>query len=376
MRSKNYLLAAQMGLSLSLFLGTAQQSQAQVFWYHEPVYPTLTGTQLYDSVRLNYRATRVLTYSDARDTLYARIYKVGDSVECVYTGHKLYLPNNVNPRSYLGQSGGADGINAEHTYPQSMGAATGFPESDMNHLFPSRAAANTARSNNPFGEIADNQTDSWYIRNQVQANVPSSNIGGYSELLNNVKFEPRESHKGNVARAMMYFYTMYRAEATAANPNYFEPQREDLCRWHMQDPVDELEWNRAHLIARHQGGRRNPFILDCTLAKRMYCNTVILDNCSWLGVENMEAVGLSNLVAFPNPAENYTRILFDLDRPQEVKLSVLNSLGQEIAVLAQGNIQAGEHNYTWQTEAQPAGFYLYRLQIGAFVSTQKIIVVK
>jgi Endonuclease I/Secretion system C-terminal sorting domain len=373
MLSKNYLLVALSGFCFYL---VSPKIQAQVFWYQEAVYPNYTGTQLYDSLRINFRPTRVLSYADARDTIYGRIYKVGDSVECVYSGHKLYLPNNVNPRSYLGQSGAANGINAEHTYPQSMGAATGTPESDMNHLYPARAAVNTARSNNPFGEITDNQTDSWYIRDQVQANIPNANINNYSELLNNTKFEPRESHKGNVARAMMYFYTMYRAEANAANANYFEPQREDLCRWHMQDPVDELEWNRAHMIARHQGGKRNPFILDCTLAKRMYCNTVILNNCVWLGVENMEAVGLSNLIVFPNPAENYTRILFDLKQPAKVRLVILNNLGQEIEVLTNQNLNAGEQNYTWDIQNQPAGFYLYKLQVDNFTTTQKIIVVK
>ena len=64
-----------------------------------------------------------------------------------------------------------------------------------------------ARADFPFAEIPDNETDTWYYLTLTLNTIPSSNIDLYSERRNGF-FEPREDHKGNVARAMFYFYTM------------------------------------------------------------------------------------------------------------------------------------------------------------------------
>jgi hypothetical protein len=42
--------------------------------------------------------------------------------------------------------------------------------------------------------------------------IPTSNIDEYSEDTNS-QFEPREDHKGNLARAAFYFYTMHANES-------------------------------------------------------------------------------------------------------------------------------------------------------------------
>ena len=55
-----------------------------------------------------------------------------------------------------------------------------------------------------------------------QNNPPSQNRDKYSESASSV-FEPREEVKGDIARAIFYFYTMY---SIVADDDFFENQKE------------------------------------------------------------------------------------------------------------------------------------------------------
>lgn len=236
------------------------------------LFADLSGDTLLDKIVEDYRPTNVLRYSTAKDVMYAEIYNVDDSVSCVYSGHTIDLPSGIDPSVYLYTNGSSDGINAEHTYPRSKGAAEvyGNGYSDLHHLFPTRSAINTSRDNFPFGEIDDDKATSWFSDNKALSTIPSDLIDNYSERINGM-FEPREDHKGNVARAIFYFYTMYEEDALDADPDFFENQRATLCRWHIQDPADDLEIERTHKIAAYQDGLANPFVIDCSLSNRTYC---------------------------------------------------------------------------------------------------------
>lgn len=280
-----------------------------------PIFPTLSGSSLLQNVVQDYKPFSVLSYGDARDLMYGVIYNENDSVRCVYTGHTLHLPRGVDPSSFLWMSGIADGINAEHTYPRSKGANedNGNAFSDMHHLFPTRVAVNAARSNFPFGDIEDTQTSAWFYLNQTQNTTPTNNINLYSERISGL-FEPREAHKGNVARAVFYFFTMYKEGALRADPDYFERQREVLCDWHHQDPVDSLELDRTYQIARYQSNRPNPFVLDSTLADRSYCDLAT-------SVEEIIPLEIS---IYPNPVIDWVHIQANGNH----QLQVVDVMGQ------------------------------------------------
>ena len=270
---------------------------------HSDVFPDLSGDELFDALREDYKPSNVLSFGNSRDTLFSKIDSKDNILTCVYSGHSIELDPNEDPTQSAYQNGAATGINTEHTYPQSMGAESGNAKSDMHHLFPTRSPVNSARGNDPFAEIPDEETVSWFYLADSQNEIPTEDIDLYSEDIKN-GFEPREDHKGDVARAMFYFYTMYREEANAANPNYFEQQMETLCNWHYQDPVDEKEWNRNQMIAKYQDDKENPFILDCSLANRLYCPE-ISDACST--VNNIE-VEIASPKVFPNPSSNQYKI--------------------------------------------------------------------
>ncbi|MEM7760954.1 MAG: endonuclease [Cyanobacteria bacterium P01_A01_bin.40] len=230
------------------------------------IFPNLDGAALEAAIANEYRPERSLGYRRGRDILYTQIDNQDGIVTGIYTGYQAAItPDSESPRN----DATAQNINAEHIYPQSKGAK-GQAKSDLHSLFASRDRVNSARSNSPFAEINDALTQKWFRNEQELRSIPTELINEYSESLNNQLFEPRENKKGDVARAMFYFYTVYRFQADEEDPNYFPPQQTTLCQWNIDDPINSQEQERSRRVAEFQGNE-NPFVLDSSLAQRTYC---------------------------------------------------------------------------------------------------------
>lgn len=199
-----------------------------------------------------------LGYTTARMYMYNYIDNHSDTITDVYGGYKKYWP-------YGGTGTNPDPINCEHTVPQSFFNYNEPMKSDLHHLFPCYNSWNSTRSNYPFAEIPDTETTKWMRYDVSQSTIPTSNIDEYSEYANG-KFEPREDHKGNVARAIFYFYTMYPTQAGSID-QVADPAT--LYQWHLKDPVDSLELARNDLIEKYQGNR-NPYIDHPELVARAW----------------------------------------------------------------------------------------------------------
>jgi len=307
-----------------------------------PVFPGLTGQSLLDSLFSHYRPEVVLSYADARDTLYAKVLAIDDdSLRCIYSGHALYLDPTQDPTQYVYLDGMSNGMNAEHSYPQSKGATQGTnAHSDMHHLYATRIPVNEARGDSPFGEIPDAQTQKWFIRNQVSTTIPAQNKDLYAEYRTTV-FEPRESVKGNLARSVFYFYTMYRNQANTADPNFFEIQRPILCQWNQQDPADSAELVKTWRIAAYQNGKPNPFVLDCSLAYRTWCPEVPPTSCATSRTEEANSQAALGLRITPNPVTDMARLEMTLPFAGALRGRVLSVLGQELAVFETAEVPSG-----------------------------------
>lgn len=231
------------------------------------LFPGVTGGPLLDSIVKYYKSTANLGYDAGRDTLYGKIDNIGGYLTCVYSGYSIYMQPGQDPSTWAY----SNDINCEHTWPQSLGAV-GIAQGDLHHLYPTEVDVNAARGNLPFGDIPDASTNRWYRNNSYITSIPTSNINEYSELLTSIKFEPREDHKGNVARSMFYFYTMYRSEYFAEDPDtsFFKGQMDELFAWHYSDPVDSRELARTWQIASYQQNKPNPYIIDTTLIRRAF----------------------------------------------------------------------------------------------------------
>ena len=269
--------------TITIFAFLAEPTWSQIF-------TELDGEELMEAVVDEYKPRFVETYSVARELMYREIYNQEDSVHTVYSGYKLYLPPDEElPIQYLARNASDDGINAEHIYPRSKGAKEEYGNafSDLHNLAPAKWSVNEARSNFPFGNINDEHTDCWYFREDVKRHIDelsTEKIQHYAEVDGigtfNGYFEPAEDKKGDVARSIFYFYTMYRTEATTEDPDYFSQMREDLCNWHNEDPVDDVEMDRNLMKAMVQDGKTNPFIMDCSLVNRMYCTEYPPNACA------------------------------------------------------------------------------------------------
>jgi endonuclease I len=193
-----------------------------------------------------------LGYNEARRTMYSFIDKDTDNmVTGVYSGFKQRARDTtfLNP------------INAEHTIPQSWFNEKSPMRSDLHHLFPTHKNVNSTRSDSPFDEIDDNLTEKWITAGDpglkiIRDNIPTDKIDSFSEVIGNEAFEPREDHKGNLARAVYYFYTMY---PHVAGDISNIAKKEVLFQWHQDDPVDAAEKERNNRIEERQGNR-NPYI--------------------------------------------------------------------------------------------------------------------
>ena len=231
--------------------------------------PDVYGQDLLSFLENNYKTSYTLGYNNARDIMYSEIdIKPGNQLTGVYSGYTITLDLSQDPSTDAYEKG----INCEHTWPQSLGSSSEPMKSDMHHLFPTKSNVNSSRGNDPFDEIDDQLTDIWYRNDYSQNNIPQQYINEYAEKYNptnqnNESFEPREEQKGNTARSMAYFYSIY---LNVADDQFWDIQKEVLFEWHYYDQVDELELNRTWTIAYYQDDIPNPFVIDPTLFWRSY----------------------------------------------------------------------------------------------------------
>jgi hypothetical protein len=59
-----------------------------------------------------------------------------------------------------------------------------------------------------------------------------------------------------------------------------------------------------------------------------------------------------------------------------VTLKVLDILGQEVATVQNGYMDAGSYEKTFDASRVASGVYVYRLEVGGFVAVKKLVVAK
>lgn len=351
-----------------LFLSTVLQAQSDF------IHPSKTGTELIDSLQLNYSATSPKSYNAARDAMFEQIDKKnGNQISCVYTGYTITFTDRQDAQ---GNQSASD-FNTEHIWPQSFFDSDLPMRADIHHLYPTRVDVNGARSNFKFAEIPDQNTNVWYRENSNQTSIPTENIDEYSELLNGTSFEPREDHKGNVARAIFYFWTIYQDNSSIVNDGtdnaaFFDGMKDDLLEWHDLDPVDQEEVARSLAIEQVQGNR-NPFVHDTTLVRRAFFGGLPVSN-EEADFSIPDKISLSQ--NFPNPFNPTTNIKYSLLESGTVQLKVFDIWGREMAELENGMKTAGEHSIAFDASQLSSGVYIYQLKVGNSFIAKKMLLIK
>lgn len=235
----------------------------------------------------NYGALMVTKFA-ARDTTNDRRV-----VTCVYSGeNKIY----TEPFDFT-----TAGFSREHTYCHSWmptNPAQSLPEyNDYHHLFPTNQNnANALRSNYPLGKVV-NQTAS-YLGCKF----------GFDANGNKV-FEPRDEHKGDAARAMMYEAICY---TTVSSNNWGFPNpistsipygqdQAILKQWNLQDLPDAWEISRNDYIDSLQDNR-NPFVDNPNYACFINFTNVSYESLGCTA--DVEEALLNGFILYPNPVTN------------------------------------------------------------------------
>ena len=146
----------------------------------------LYGAEFRAWVKANYYTGEfvALSYAEARIKLYTRVASRNDSIECVYSGLLQYHSPSDNNTALVP-------FNTEHVVPQSLFSSAGPMKSDIHILQPAYEDWNTLRSNFPYQEIPDNQTQQWIYLLSSTSPIPVSNIDQYSESKASLR-EPME----------------------------------------------------------------------------------------------------------------------------------------------------------------------------------------
>ena len=112
----------------------------------------------------------------------------------------------------------------------------------------------------------------------------------------------------------------------------------------------------------------------------------VVSSCSGLGKsagngdlltkENTAPKGYSFQQNYPNPFNPSTNIKFSLPESGMVSLKVYNTIGELVAELVNGQMEAGSYSIPFNASDLPSGIYLYRIIVNNFVSAKKMILTK
>lgn len=247
-------------------------------------------------------ASAISGYNAQTNTITGYVY--GTSNSDVGTNpyiHALYVNRNVNneQRAWGNHNQEKWGINQEHLWAKSCGFDDESPAAgargDLMHLWAGNGRVNgTQHSNYYYGYVDTSRTyddaGDDVVQNQTCSNL-SGNRKGYSRTLggSTYVFEPQDSDKGDIARAIFYMAARYNYLSgsdsdgiDAGNPNLeivnnvsswqnsgYQSSTsktgkmgilQDLLEWNRLDPPDEWEIHRNNILYNSFTKNRNPFI--------------------------------------------------------------------------------------------------------------------
>jgi len=79
---------------------------------------------------------------------------------------------------------------------------------------------------------------------------------------------------------------------------------------------------------------------------------------------------------YPNPFNPGTTIKYSIPQNGKVLLKVYDILGSEIVTLADEYKPTGSYSVRFDGSAFPSGIYIYKLMVGSFVSSRKMMLIK
>jgi hypothetical protein len=122
--------------------------------------------------------------------------------------------------------------------------------------------------------------------------------------------------------------------------------------------------------------------LDNTLAESWRASDVIggTPGVSNGGLNTMDNSGLIpkqvSMLLYPNPFNPVTTISFIIPISANVKIAAYDIVGNQAGTILNQTVPAGTQSITWNAKNRPSGVYFIRMESGAFVRTQKVMLLK
>lgn len=119
------------------------------------------------------------------------------------------------------------------------------------------------------------------------------------------------------------------------------------------------------------GNNESEMIANMLLAEQKYNLLTSIESMSTL-IPSDYVLGQN----FPNPFNPETSIRFAIPKREFVSLRIFNSLGQEVALLLNKEMEAGTYDLKFDASELTSGVYFYSLYTGNFVQTKKMILIR
>jgi hypothetical protein len=79
---------------------------------------------------------------------------------------------------------------------------------------------------------------------------------------------------------------------------------------------------------------------------------------------------------YPNPFNPKTAVSYQLSAVSKARISVIDMLGREVAVLVENVQPPGVYTVTWDASGFPSGVYLCRMTVGRNFESRKMLLVR
>lgn len=214
-------------------------------------------------------------------------------------------------------------------------------------------------------KVSSNQPTDIPVTLRLLAHI-SISISGPDFLLPDEDGTWTASVTGGVApiHYQWYYYPVCPDGARTTGPQPLKPtcgywytNGADYYQWSHQDTYDFMvKCEATDALGTSVESNTIYVTVDGTFAKRSLGNTEAARDLTKEVTEGSFLQG-----SYPNPFNPATTLNFTLKERADVSLAVYDALGREVAVLAKGEHEAGNHRYVWDASSAPSGMYFARL---------------
>ncbi len=141
------------------------------------------------------------------------------------------------------------------------------------------------------------------------------------------------------------------------------------------DASGNFQWN-----GKAKGPHVTALAVDTTAGATYHNTSTFSAPFTVTAVEPPPSAGIPEAIVlnqnYPNPFNPSTTIRYGLPIRSHVTLAVFNTLGQQVALLQNGEQEAGYHEVKFDGNSLSSGVYFYRMQTENFVQSRKLLLVR